>query len=123
MEIFKIAAAQSISIRGNVQENTKNHRRLIQMAAEHDVRCIFFPELSLTGYELDLADSLAYSIDDKRLDVLKEDSEKHKITIIAGAPYRSNTGLHIGAFIISPGKSHSVYSKRFLHTEIGRAHV
>jgi predicted amidohydrolase len=115
MIIFKIAAAQSVSIRGNVQENIERHRRLIELAAENSVQCIIFPELSLTGYEPNLADTLAFTADDKRIDSLREVAEKYKMLIIAGAPYRAKSGLYIGAFIIFPDRSVSVYSKRFLH--------
>jgi predicted amidohydrolase len=115
MKKFKIAAAQSISVSGSVQENIERHQRLIVLAAENSVQCIIFPELSLTGYEPDLADTLAFTADDKRIDSLREDSEKYKMLIIAGAPYRAKTGLYIGAFALFPDRSFSVYSKRFLH--------
>jgi predicted amidohydrolase len=115
MKNSKIAAAQSISVRGNVQENIERHRRLIVLAAENSVQCIIFPELSLTGYELDLADTLAFTINDKRIDSLRDVSEKYKMLIIAGAPYRTKTGLSIGAFIFFPDRSVSVYSKRYFH--------
>jgi predicted amidohydrolase len=116
MQKFRLAAAQSISRRGDIKENTQRHLRLIELAAGHNVQCVLFPELSLTGYELDLAESLAFTANDERLNYFKEYSEKYKITIIAGAPYRSRTGLHIGAFIIDPERRVSVYLKRFLHT-------
>jgi predicted amidohydrolase len=41
--------------------------RLVHAAAKEHAEILVFPELSLTGYELDLADGLAFSPDDARL--------------------------------------------------------
>ena len=53
------AAAQSISVAGDVQANLAHHQRFMQVAAELDVQLLVFPELSLTGYERGLAADLA----------------------------------------------------------------
>ncbi len=54
-----IAAAQSSSIAGDLAGNIARHQRFMQMAAEHGVQLLVFPELSLTGYERGLAAQLA----------------------------------------------------------------
>jgi predicted amidohydrolase len=115
MKRLKIGAAQSISVRGDVRENIKRHQKLIGLANKNNAGIILFPELSLTGYEPDLADSLAFSIDDRRLDPLKESSASKQIIVIAGAPVRMETGLHIGSFIIFPEGSVLLYTKKYLH--------
>ena len=51
---FKIAAAQVASVRGDIEANVATHAAAIQAASERHVSVLVFPELSLTGYELDL---------------------------------------------------------------------
>ena len=46
-----IAAAQSTSVKADVEQNVQIHIRFIRHAARNNVRLIVFPELSLTGYE------------------------------------------------------------------------
>ena len=110
-----IAAGQAISARGDVEANLLEHERLIRLAAEHDARVIVFPELSLTGYELDLARSLAFSENDGRLDSLREAASNHRMIVIVGAPIQCSSGLHLGAFIVHPDGSVGVYTKHHLH--------
>jgi predicted amidohydrolase len=70
-----------------------------------------FPELSLTGYELDLADDLAFSEQDPRLASLVEAASTHRMTLVVGAPVRIGSRLHIGAFVLSPDRSIELYTK------------
>lgn len=109
-----IAAAQTIPTRGDVDANLGGHIRLIHTAAEEQCRVLVFPELSLTGYELDLADDLAFSETDPRLSPLRELASSCKMTVIVGAPVRIGPRLHIGAFIISPDRSVDLYTKHRL---------
>jgi predicted amidohydrolase len=62
-----LAAAQTIPIRGDVDANVERHLRLVHIAAAEQAQVLVFPELSLTGYELDLAADLAFSQRDPRL--------------------------------------------------------
>ncbi len=117
MSKFTIAAAQSSSIRGDLQSNIEEHIEFTKIAAEYEVDVIVFPELSLTGYEPDLAHKLALNIDDDILNPLVDISNKLRIAIIAGCPIRFDSAMpFIGSFIIQPGKPISVYRKRYLHT-------
>ena len=110
-----IAAAQSVSERGNVSKNIESHCRLVECAFQNGVQLLIFPELSITGYEPDLAEELAFTSDDKRLTPLKELSKSKNMIIIAGAPVKLDTGLHIGSFILFPDYSSLIYTKHFLH--------
>ena len=56
---MKICIAQTKAVRGNVQENILNHIDKIERAIAHRADLIIFPELSITGYEPELAKSLA----------------------------------------------------------------
>jgi predicted amidohydrolase len=75
---------------------------------------VSFPELSLTGYELELAEKLAMSKDDPRLLPLVDAASSLSLTIIAGAPVRIGGELYIGAFIVDPAGRISLYTKQHL---------
>ena len=82
---------------------------------EHHVNVIIFPELSLTGYESDIANKSTIGINDKRLAPLKSLSRQHEITIVAGAPVENPANKpYIGALIIRPEDSFT-YRKNYLH--------
>lgn len=106
-----LAAAQTIPKRGDVEANLENHTRLIRAAAEHHARLLVFPELSLTGYELDLAAELAFRENDPRLAPLVELACSLGMTIVVGAPVRLKSRLHIGALILQPDRSIGLYTK------------
>jgi predicted amidohydrolase len=109
-----IAAAQTIPIRGDVDANVAQHVRLAHAAADAQAQVLVFPELSLTGYELDLASGLAFSEDDHRLAPLVELAASCRMTVVVGAPVRTSGDLHIGAFIVSPDRTVDLYTKRHL---------
>ena len=110
-----IAAAQTIPIERDTDANILSHSRLIELAALYGTQLIVFPELSLTGYEREHAATLAISVSDQRLDILKALAERHKMIIIAGAPVMISNQLHIGSCIFFPDKSVALYTKQFLH--------
>jgi predicted amidohydrolase len=109
-----LAAAQTTTIRGDVDANAEQHLRLIHVAAEQGARVLVFPELSLTGYELQLADELAFSRDDPRLAPLVEAASSCSMSLVVGAPVRLASGLHIGALIVCPDRTVDIYTKRHL---------
>jgi len=55
-------------LKGDIQSNIKNHKILIDLAVYNGADTIIFPELSLTGYEPELAKKLATTPDDSRFD-------------------------------------------------------
>lgn len=115
MSTFNIAAAQSISVKGDIVLNSKIHEKFVRVAAERDVDVVVFPELSLTGYEPELAEQLKISLDDDRLHLFKEFAQKSGITIVVGAPLESSQDKpHIGALVYCPEKVVS-YAKQHLH--------
>lgn len=75
---------------------------------------VVFPELSLTGYELELAPGLSFSGEDVRLDPLRDMSASHDVTVVAGAPLLLESVLYLAAFIIGPDGSVRHYMKRHL---------
>ena len=107
-----IAVAQTCPVRGDVEANVEEHLRLAVCAAAEGAQLVLFSELSLTGYEIGLADQLAFSEDDSRITPIVDLAEARRIIVIAGAPVRIGPRLHIGAFIVSPDRTVRVYTKQ-----------
>lgn len=110
-----IASAQTSPKLDNIQANLEEHYKLTELAAEHGASLVVFPEMSLSSYEREKAAGLSFSIDDPRLDNLRELSADKKITIVAGAPVLIGENLFIGALIIRPDDSILLYTKQYLH--------
>ncbi|MFJ2709896.1 carbon-nitrogen hydrolase family protein [Pseudomonas sp. NPDC087346] len=118
MSKLTIAAAQSISVAGDLAANIKRHLRFIQEAAEQGVELLVFPELSLTGYEGEAAAKQAIDPEDAVLQPLRDLARELGVTTVVGMPVRlkENSGTFIGALILHKDGSLSVYSKQHLHT-------
>ena len=114
---MKICIAQTKSLKGDVQRNIESHLRIIEQAIEHEADLIIFPELSITGYEPDLAKNLATSAEDVIFKPFQALSDENQITIGIGMPTNSEDGINISMLIFQPGKSRIVYSKQMLHTD------
>lgn len=109
-----VAAAQTVSARGDVASNTAQHARLARRAADLGARVVVFPELSLTGYELDVAAQLAFDDDDPRLAPLRAVAAELDVVLVVGAPVRREGGLRIGAIALAPDGTCEVVTKRCL---------
>lgn len=112
---LKISVAQIASVKGNVDENINTHLKAIEKASELGVSYLVFPELSLTGYEPEMAADLAFSKDDKRLQPLIDSAIKNNINIGVGAPLKSNGLPKIGLIIILQSGIVDTYEKINLH--------
>lgn len=109
-----VAVAQTCPVRGDVHANTDEHLRLAHLAVAEGAGIVLFPELSLTGYELGLAHELAFTEPDARLDPLRSAARAMSVVLIAGAPFRVDTRLHIGAVIFRPDGTTALYTKHRL---------
>jgi predicted amidohydrolase len=109
-----IAVAQTCPVKGDVPANREEHVRLARLAAAEGAQVVVFPELSLTGYELGLAEALAFTEGDPRLAPLLDAAAAHALTLIVGAPVRLGPRLHIGAFLLGPDRSAELYTKQRL---------
>ncbi|MFB3387912.1 carbon-nitrogen hydrolase family protein [Flavobacterium sp. LAR06] len=110
-----LAAAQTKPTRGNIEANLTDHYRLIELAVQNGAQLIAFPEMSITGYERENAEKLAFKKDDSRLNHLQQLASENNITIVAGAPIQIENEMFIGEFVIAPDNSVSIYTKQFLH--------
>lgn len=123
MEPLAIAVAQMASARGDVHLNVEKHVEFAIAAASRGACLTVFPELSLTGYELDVAEKLAFSVSDSRLSPLQEVADSTNSTLVAGAPARLGPDLNIGAFIIEPHRPVKVYAKQNITANEAKAFV
>lgn len=117
MTALTLAAAQSVSIAGDVHANIQQHLRLMRAAAEHGVQLLVFAELSLTGYEPSLAAGLAIAPEDPVLAPLREMARELRLTAVVGMPIRlaAQPGVLIGALVLGADGSLAVYTKQHLH--------
>lgn len=114
---MKIAIAQTRPTKGNISANIEIHKELIALAISQKADTIFFPELSVTGYEPELANELATNHDDKTFNDFQEISNKNKITIGLGMPTKAVSGVKISMIIFQPDTVRQTYSKQQLHSD------
>ncbi|MDP9961312.1 carbon-nitrogen hydrolase family protein [Chryseobacterium lathyri] len=117
---MKIAAAQIKPVKGDILKNIEKHKTVINAAAHHNVDLMIFPELSITGYEPELAKQLSIHYEDPVLDIFQKMADENKISITVGMPVKSDDRVFISSIIFQPGKRRDVYLKRNLFsTETG----
>ena len=114
---MKIALAQIQPTKGNIAVNIQQHKYWVEQAIQQEATLIVFPELSLTGYEPNLAQELAITSMDSRLEELQLLSTTHSIIIGLGAPVKTTNGIHIGLILLHPHQSRQIYLKKYLHTD------
>ena len=112
-----ICLAQIASFKGDIQKNIEKHIIYVKEAIEHRANLICFPELSITGYEPELAESLSTPIGDNRFDVFQELADSGAITICIGYPLIVENGINISMQIFQPNSSRQTYSKQYLHSD------
>jgi predicted amidohydrolase len=114
---MKISIAQTKSTKGDILANIDKHKQFINLASSYKASAIFFPELSLTGYEPELAKELATHEYDNRFDDFQQISDNNNITIGIGVPTKIDTGIQISMVIFQPGRPRQTYSKQQLHAD------
>jgi predicted amidohydrolase len=114
---MKLAVAQFAPIKGHIEANITQHFQLMELAAAEGAAMIVFPELSLTGYEPELARERATNKDDARLDALQQLTDELQLLTCAGIPLNGTGGVNIGMIIFRPGQPRSIYTKQYLHED------
>jgi len=112
---MRIAIAQIKAIKGNIGKNIENHLKWTNQAIQNKADMLVFPELSVTGYEPDIAESLATNQDDSRLDALQSLSDSNGITIGVGLPTNDGSDTYISMIIFQPHRERITYSKQYLY--------
>ncbi|MFI1438559.1 carbon-nitrogen hydrolase family protein [Streptomyces fructofermentans] len=103
---LSIAVAQPRCTAHDVAGNAVAHAEAVRAA---DARVVVFPEMSLTGYELD-AEPIAP--DDERLAPIVAACAETGTLALVGAPV---PGPHIGVLAVRGDGAHAVYGKVHLH--------
>jgi predicted amidohydrolase len=110
-EPLTIAVAQPLSVSYDVAANAAAHAALVHPAG---TRVVVFPELSLTGYELDAP---AITPDDPRLAPLIEACAETGSLALAGAPVQGEAGQsHIAMLSFDGSGARVAYRKLWLGT-------
>ncbi|KGS14077.1 Carbon-nitrogen family hydrolase [Pseudomonas coronafaciens pv. garcae] len=111
-----LAAAQFCSLRGEFKHNLAGHLAFMQRAADLGAHYLLFPELSLTGYEPDLARELALSPDDACMDPIRALAMQLQLVTTVGVPLKGPDGrIEIGALTFTTHGDVISYAKQYLH--------
>ncbi|WP_119726411.1 carbon-nitrogen hydrolase family protein [Thermomonospora amylolytica] len=106
-----IAVAQPVCVSHDVAGNAVRHAETVRAAG---ARVVVFPELSLTGYELEAA---AITPDDPRLAPLVEACAGTGSLALVGAPIRGDAGReHIAMLAVDAAGVSVAYRKMWLGT-------
>ncbi|MEL6556847.1 MAG: carbon-nitrogen hydrolase family protein [Bacteroidota bacterium] len=114
---MKICLAQTKYHPGDIRQNDDQHRAFILKAIELGAGAIYFPELSLTGYEPERAEELSFQESDLRFLPYQVLSSENNITIGLGVPVQRKAGFTISMAIFQPQKAHTYYDKKYLHVD------
>ncbi|WNJ97209.1 carbon-nitrogen hydrolase family protein [Vibrio ruber] len=112
-----ISLAQIPVSRGDLSGNLEHHVKMIKQSSDHHADVVVFPELSLTGYELDLVTKLAFLPEPSSFKELSQASIENEIIVIAGCPLQTTSSSKpaIGAVVCFPNGVVEFYSKQYLH--------
>lgn len=114
---MKICVAQTRPHKSEVLKNIEGHNKLIELALPYDVDVIIFPELSVTGYEPEIATELATNQDDDIFDHFQNTSDKYGITIGVGMPTKDEKGTSISMILFQPQHVRKTYHKKYIHAD------
>ncbi len=114
---MRIAIVQTQPVACAIDVNIKAHETWVKKVAGRGADMVFFPELSLLGYEPKHAARYALRADDIRLDLFQMLSHALRLTIGLGLPTASMDGVRISMLVLRPDASRIVYSKQHLHAD------
>jgi len=116
MRPLRIALAQIAPRLGALEANLERHRALLVEARERGAGLVVFPELGLTGYQLqDLAAEVAMRLDDPRLAELAA-ATSGLSAVISFVEESADHRLFIAAGLFEDGGLRHVHRKLFLPT-------
>jgi predicted amidohydrolase len=113
---LRIALAQIAPRLGLLEENLARHRELLRDARAAGAGLVVFPELGLTGYQLqDLAAEVAMRLDDPRLGALVAETEGLS-AVVSFVEESPDHRLFIAAALLEDGRVRHVHRKLYLPT-------
>jgi predicted amidohydrolase len=114
---MKICMAQTRPVKGDIEKNIDRHKQFIELALANGADMVIFPELSITGYEPELAKELATTQDDSRFDDFQSLADSRHITIGVGVPTKTPAGICISMVLFQPHKARQTYCKKYIHAD------
>jgi len=116
MSTVRVALAQIAPALGQLDANLARHHELIDEARSQRADLIVFPELGLTGYQLqDLAAEVSIRLDDPRLADLAAKTADFS-AIVSFVEESADHRLFIAAALLEDGRLRHVHRKLFLPT-------
>lgn len=116
MQPLRIALAQIAPRLGDLEANLARHHELIAAARDQGAGLVVFPELGLTGYQLqDLAADVAMRLDDPRLAGLAQ-AARGLSAVVSFVEESPDHRLFIAAALLEDGEVRHVHRKVFLPT-------
>ncbi len=116
MDSVRVALAQIAPTLGQLDVNLARHHELIEEARSKGADLVVFPELGLTGYQLqDLASEVALRLDDPRLADLAHATRDLSV-IVSFVEESADHRLFIAAALLENGELRHVHRKVFLPT-------
>ena len=113
---LRLALAQLAPRLGLVEENLARHREVLAASREGRADLVVFPELGLTGYQLqDLAADVAMRLDDPRLAALARET-RGLSAVISFVEESDDHRLFIAAALLEDGEFRHVHRKVHLPT-------
>jgi predicted amidohydrolase len=116
MDTIRVALAQIAPSLGQLDANLARHRDLLAEARAAGAGLVVFPELGLTGYQLqDLAAEVSMRLDDPRLTALAGDTAGLS-AVVSFVEESADHRLFIAAALFEDGELRHVHRKLFLPT-------
>ncbi len=116
MQPLRIALAQVAPRLGDLETNLARHHALLEEARAGGAGLVVFPELGLTGYQLqDLAAEVAMRLDDPRLDGLAG-ATTGLSAVVSFVEESADHRLFIAAALLEDGEVRHVHRKVYLPT-------
>jgi predicted amidohydrolase len=98
-----------------VGDPRRNVDRIADLVDDLDgaVRLAVFPELCVTGYDLDAARELAAPVPGSLTDPLVDVAEEYDVQLVVGLPERDGSDLYNDLVLVTPGGVRERYRKRY----------
>jgi predicted amidohydrolase len=113
---LRIALAQVAPRLGALDDNLRRHHDLLEAGRDAGASLVVFPELGLTGYQLqDLAAEVAMRLDDPRLGRLAA-ATRDLSAVVSFVEESADHRLFIAAALLEDGEIRHVHRKLFLPT-------
>jgi 5-aminopentanamidase len=112
-----VASVQMVPEVGDLAENLRRTVSATKRAVQSGARLVVFPELSLTGYDLELlhASDVWFSPGDRRLEQLRQVAAASGATVVVGAPVKIGGHKHIASLVLTGGGPDVFAPKTHLH--------